>query len=353
MEQKGSELFQAACAGKDEDVQALLERGDIDINHLYDGVAVLEGSILNIQNSTALLLIKKGASLEFKDGTNAIHSASHCGLIEVAEAAINKGLNVKKRSRGNAHPIQCAAQSQDLDMITFLLDKGAKIPKFWVNPLSEDEDAQNPFTIAWGEQRYDIFLTLLDTCLSLMCHKEKNKYEALLLQSQKGDPRDKLADRLVLWLEWEGFLPSLYPDYNSPETLFLRTLERVFGGRCRGELHIVKILVQKGVHLPLDIDTFLNRHLYSINEQPSGLARKMEIHPSILDVIFAALPRIGKEYAEKSWIITILFALSKKELPFTFDNVKSELGNMLLQESVPSFIPLQILKGSSWLTTES
>ncbi|KAI8396347.1 hypothetical protein FOFC_20894 [Fusarium oxysporum] len=247
MEQKGSELFQAACAGKDEDVQALLERGDIDINHLYNGMTALEGSILNLQNSTALLLIKEGASLEFKDGTNALHGASRCGLLEVAEAVINKGLNVKKRSRGNAHPIQCAAQSQDLDMITFLLDKGAKIPKFWVNPLSEDEDAQNPFTNAWGEQRYDIFLTLLDTCLSLMCHKEKNK--------------------------------------------------------C----------------------------LYGINEQPSGLARKMEIHPSILGVIFAALPRIGKEYAEKSWIITILFALSKKGLPFTFDNVKSEIGNMLLQ----------------------
>ncbi|KAJ0138141.1 Uncharacterized protein HZ326_18889 [Fusarium oxysporum f. sp. albedinis] len=70
------------------------------------------------------------------------------------------------------------------------------------------------------------------------------------------DPRDKLADRLILWLEWEGFLPSLYPDYNSPETLILRTLERVFGCRCHGELHIVKILVEKGVHLPLDIDTF-------------------------------------------------------------------------------------------------
>ncbi|KAK2667883.1 Ankyrin repeat [Fusarium oxysporum f. sp. vasinfectum] len=355
MKQKGSELFQAACAGNDEDVKALLERGDIDINHLYNGKTALEGSILNLQKSTALLLIKRGASLEFKNGTNALHSASRCGLIEVAETAINKGLNVKKRSRNNTHPIQCAAQSQALDMITFLLEKGAKIPKFWVNSLSEDEDAQNPFTNAWDERRYDIFLTLLDACLSRMCYKAKNKYQALLLPSRKGDPRDKLAERLILWLEWEGFLPSPYPDrrYNSPENLILRTLERVFGFRCRGERHIVKILVEKKVHLPLGIDTFLNRHLCGINEQASCLTVKMKYNPSILDVIFAALPRIRKEYVEESWIITILFALSEKKLPFTLGNVKSELGNILLQESVPSFIHLQILKGSSWLTIES
>jgi ankyrin repeat protein len=97
----------------------------------------------------ALLLIEADASLVFTDGTNALHSASRCGLIEVAEAAINKGLDVNQKSRGNTHPIQCAVQSGDLDMVTFLLERGAQVHKFQVHPLFGDEDAQNPFTDAW------------------------------------------------------------------------------------------------------------------------------------------------------------------------------------------------------------
>lgn len=225
----------------------------------------------------------------------------------MAEAAINRGLNVNKRPRGNTYPIQCAVESGDFD-----------------------------------------------SCLNIICLKDKKKYQTLLSSLQKGDSRDILADRLILWLGWEGFMPALLSeDYNSPETLILRTLDRVFGIACRGEPRIVEILVQNGVHLPSDIDTFLNAQVSVINDRPSALPGKMEIHPNVLDIIFSALPSIKKEYVEESWIMTILSALSKKHLPFTLDNVKSELGNIFLQKSIPNFFHLQILKGSSWLTTES
>ncbi|KAF5701489.1 ankyrin [Fusarium mundagurra] len=354
-EDMGSELVQAACAGKYDDVKALLERGDIDIDHLYNGKTALEESILNLEEPTALLLIENDASLRFKDGTNALYSASRCGLIKVAKAAIKKGWNVNKRPRGKTYPIQCAVESGNIKMVIFLLEKGAEINKFQLYRLSKDQDSENPFTKAWAEQRYDIFIELLDACLSRMCQKAKNKYKALLLPSQKEDPRDKLADRLILWLEWEEFLPTLdlREEYNSPETLILVTLERVFGQRCRGEPRIVEILIKKRVHLPLHIDMFLNEQVSTISYQPSTLVREMEIQPNMLDIIFAALPMIKKGYLEESWIITIVSTLSKRGSPFTLDNVKSELGNIFLQESVPSFIHLQILKGSSWLTTES
>ncbi|KAF5227033.1 hypothetical protein FANTH_14896 [Fusarium anthophilum] len=179
-------------------------------------------AVLSKKVPAALLLINKGASLYFEYGRNALCAASFHSLKEVAQAAISKGIYVNEAfcwrkppmpSAIKTYPIQYAVQSGDADTVAYLLKQGANLNWFEVYPFGAHGEmlCNDPFSVAWKERRYDIFLLLLEATLTYKSQKRRMAPCGLLSPLEKTEPKERLAERLAPWLEvldWESFDPS-------------------------------------------------------------------------------------------------------------------------------------------------
>ncbi|KAF5624062.1 hypothetical protein F25303_11630 [Fusarium sp. NRRL 25303] len=192
----------------------------------------------------------------FENAAHTLYIASYYGFKEVVDAAIGKGVEINKPIYG-MHSILWAVNGGHADMVNHLLQQGVKISDFEVHPLQEDEFvtkySKNPFSAAWAQQRYDIFLLLLDATLTHKCREEGWQYSELLPQLHENDPRERLAERLAIWLKSTCWVP-VDPDdsYAGPNMVIWRTLELVFGMGMylRGESIIVRHLIEKKAPIP-------------------------------------------------------------------------------------------------------
>ncbi|SCO54238.1 uncharacterized protein FFNC_15414 [Fusarium fujikuroi] len=139
-----TDFHKAAHDGNDEEIKRLLESASVDINRRCYGKTALEMAIISKKVSAALLLINAGASLYFEHERNALCAASFHGLKEVAQAAIDKGIDVNEafywpkppmRPAIKTYPIQYAVQSGDADTVAYLLEEGANLNRFKVYPF--------------------------------------------------------------------------------------------------------------------------------------------------------------------------------------------------------------------------
>ncbi|EGU87758.1 hypothetical protein FOXB_01726 [Fusarium oxysporum f. sp. conglutinans Fo5176] len=338
-------LYEAASNGDNERIKELLQSPDANINQPCFGKTALEASIISRfrKESTALLLIDSGAQLDFKDGSNALCAASYYGLKEVVQAAIGKGLDINKPFHGK-HPILCAVKGGHADMVDHLLQQGVKISDFEVHPSQEGEfvteDSKNPFSAAWYQQRYDIFLLLLDATLAHECRERRWEYSELLPQLDESDPRERLAERLAIWLKSRP-LGSVNPktDYKGPDMVILRTLELVFGMgmRLRGDSILVGLLIEKNAPLPAFVLYFLERHWHGMNASPYNMFMSLHCRPAILEIIFTALPLIQQSNKEGCWLSRVANALVEEGLPLIYDSLEQKLGHQcsLMQKTIP------------------
>lgn len=337
-------LYQAASNGDNKKVEELLQITSVDINQLSFEKTALEASIIARKESTALLLIESGAQLDFKGGSNALCAASYYGLKKVVQAAVGKSLNINTPFNGE-YPILYAVKGGHADMVNHLLQRGVKISRFEVHPSQEGEfvtrDSKNPFSVAWHQQRYDIFLLLLDAALTHECCKRGWEYNELLSQLNESDPRERLAERLAIWLKspyWEPVDKDA--EYAGPNIVIWRTLELVFGMGMflRGDAVLVRLLIEKNVPFPENILDFIERHWYSLRMHPSGISHSLCFRPAILEITFTALPLIReRSVKEGCWLVRVLEALEKDDLPFTFESMEQKLGPKisLLRKTIP------------------
>ncbi|KAI8416821.1 hypothetical protein FOFC_03134 [Fusarium oxysporum] len=155
-------------------------------------------------------------------------------------------------------PILGAVKGGHADILDRLLQQGVKISDFEVHPSQEGEfvteDSRNPFSAAWYQQRYDTFLLLLDATLTHKCRKRRWEYSELLPQLDESDPRERLAERLAIWLKSRYWVPPVDPasSYAGPNMVIWRTLELVFGMGMflRGDSIIVSHLIEKKGPIP-------------------------------------------------------------------------------------------------------
>ncbi|KAH7201296.1 hypothetical protein DER44DRAFT_827910 [Fusarium oxysporum] len=305
---KVTPLFEAAGNGDNERIKELLQRPDANINQPCFGKTALEASLIFRHESTALLLMDLGAELYFKDGSHALCAASYYGLKEVVHAAVRNGLDINKPFHGK-HPILHAVNGGHADI------EGEPVTG----------DSKNPFSVAWYQQNYDIFLLLLDASLTYKCCEERWEYSELLPQLHESDPRERLAERLAIWLKSTYWVP-VDPDdiYVGPNMVIWRTLELVFGMGIllRGDSIIVRLLIEKKVPIPELVLVFLRRHWHGMKADPSRVSERLRFRPAILETIFTALPLISPEDEESLRIDSALRALetntlfSKKTFPF-------------------------------------
>lgn len=336
-------LYQAASNGDNKKLEELLQITGVNINQLCFQKTALEASIITRKESTALLLINSGAQLRFEDGSNALCAASYYGLKEVVQAAIGQSLNINTNVNGR-YPILYAVKGGHADMVDHLLQQGVKISRFEVHPLHESEFAtgnfKNPFSAAWHQQRYDIFLLLLDATLTHKCRKRGWEFNELPSQLNESDPRERLAERLAIWLKsryWEPVDEDA--EYAGPNMVIWRTLTLVFGmGRfLRGDSVLVRLLIEKNVPFPGSIPAFLKRHWYGLWKDPSGISNSLYLRPTILEITFTTLPLIRESDKEDYWLVRILNALVEDGLPFTFESIEQKLGPQcsLLRKTIP------------------
>ncbi|KAI7771130.1 hypothetical protein LZL87_014203 [Fusarium oxysporum] len=223
-------LYQAAGDGDNERIKELLQTPNVNINQLCFVKTALEASIIARKESTALLLIDSGAQLDFEEGSNALHAASYHGLKEVTQAAIEKVLDINKPFHGG-RPILWAVNGGHADTVDHLLQQGAKISDFEIHPRQESEfvmeDSRNSFSAAWYKQRCDIFLLLLDAILTHKCRKSRVEYSELLPELDESEPpRERLAERLAIWLKsWYWKPVDRETSYAKPNMVIRGTLE--------------------------------------------------------------------------------------------------------------------------------
>lgn len=128
MENKNNSLFDAAWAGDDKAIIALLSEG-MDINTQYDlGATPVYAAAQNNKASTVQLLINNGADIEIPIITNAtpLYAAAINCYPEVLNLLINAGANLEVRVDGYT-PIFVAIYAKCVQNIAPLLNAGAKI----------------------------------------------------------------------------------------------------------------------------------------------------------------------------------------------------------------------------------
>ncbi|KAL7755435.1 hypothetical protein ACKLNR_014533 [Fusarium oxysporum f. sp. zingiberi] len=247
--------------------------------------------------------------LDFEEGGYVLWAASYYGLKEVVNAAIGMGLDINKPFYGT-HFILGAVKGGHADMVDHLLQQGVKISDFEVHPCQEGEfvtaDSKNPFSAAWYHQRYDIFLLLLDATLTHKCREERWDYSELLRRLDESDPRERLAERLAIWLKSSYWVPVDRDDeyeYAGPNMVIQRTLELVFGMGMylRGDKDLVRLLIEKKVPIPEFVLVFLRRHWKGMSAGLDNMLRSLRFRPAILEIIHTAWPLIWQKDEEDLW----------------------------------------------------
>ncbi|KAF5966319.1 ankyrin [Fusarium coicis] len=257
--------------------------------------------------------------LAFEEAAQDLWTASYYGFKEVVDAAIGKGVDINNPIYG-IHPIVWAVKGGHADIVDHLLQQGATVSLFEVYPCQGDEFStdcsNNSLSAAWHHKKYDIFLLLLDAILTQKCREERWEYSELLRHLDEGDPRERLAERLAIWLKSTYWVP-VDPDdsYTGPNMVIWKTLMLVFGmgTYLRGDSIIVRHLIEKKAPIPEPVLAFLRRHWHGIKADHStgSMSRRLRSRPAILEIIFTAMPLIGQEGDEDLRIsigLTVLLA---------------------------------------------
>ncbi|KAI8406240.1 hypothetical protein FOFC_13709 [Fusarium oxysporum] len=201
-----------------------------------------------------------------------------------------------------------AVKGGHADTVDHLLQQGFEISGFQVHPIQEGEfvteDSKNPFSVAWYQQRYDIFLLLLDATLTQKCRKRRWECSELLPQLDAIDPRERLAERLAIWLKSRYWVP-VDPDssYAGPNMVIWRTLELVFGMGMflRGDGIIVSHLIEKKAPIPEKVLVFLRRHWNGMRAGSSNILTSLRLRPAMLDIILTAWPLMWRKDELDGW----------------------------------------------------
>ncbi|KAK2666162.1 hypothetical protein RAB80_018262 [Fusarium oxysporum f. sp. vasinfectum] len=225
----------------------------------------------------------------------------------------------------------------------YLLQQGAEISRFRVHPEDEEfvtKDSRNPFSLAWYWQRYAIFLLLLDATLTHECRKTEWVHIGPLSPLSEGGPRERLAERLTIWLRSRSSkLIDDEDEYEGPDVVISRTLELVFGigMYLRGDNILVGLLIEKNAQLPEFVLGFLRDQWHDMNGCPYSISWKLRHRPTILEITFTALPLIQQSDEGDCWLIRVANALKKEGLPLTYDSLEQKLGQQwsLMQKTIP------------------
>jgi ankyrin repeat protein len=123
-------LMESACAGNDDCVKLLLDRGAAIDAGLDSATATtaLSAAVWNGLEDTALLLLDRGASVKAKDedGNPLLLCAAARDFDRIALALVKKGANVDEPGMAGTTPLICAAWGGNAVITRALLDAGAR-----------------------------------------------------------------------------------------------------------------------------------------------------------------------------------------------------------------------------------
>ncbi|KAJ0136973.1 Uncharacterized protein HZ326_20049 [Fusarium oxysporum f. sp. albedinis] len=162
-----------------------------------------------------------------------------------------------------------AVKGGHADTVDHLLQQGVQISGFQVHPIQEGEfvmeDSKNLFSVAWYQQRYDIFLLLPDATLTQKCRKRRWEYRP----------------NMAIW----------------------RTLTLVFGMGMflRGDGIIVSHLIDKKAPIPENVLVFLRRHWNGMRAGSSNILTSLHLRPAMLDIIVTAWPLMWRKDELDGW----------------------------------------------------
>ena len=180
--------------------QMLLDRG-ADMHILDDeGNSVFENAVAHGHIKLIDVLLEHGASVNEKgaSGDMPLHHACMDDNVKVAGYLIEKGADVNPKDSHS--PLQIASYRGHLDMVEFLLSKGA-------NPNHKDPKGQTAFLIACYQGNLPVVKVLLeggadintcsnsgDTCIHFSCYQYPNKNVLKYLVDKGADLYGKNND---------------------------------------------------------------------------------------------------------------------------------------------------------------
>jgi ankyrin repeat protein len=126
-------LLRAACAGRTDEVRALLDRGANPNNGLsLEREPILVCAVHNGHLETVRLLISRGADVNASydsDGRAALGEAASAGLVEIVKVLLENGAHPEKGTRGatGGTPLMNAANRGHVEAVKVLLAMGANV----------------------------------------------------------------------------------------------------------------------------------------------------------------------------------------------------------------------------------
>lgn len=152
-------LWDAAQQGEVDLVAALLDDGSAEIDYVHveawrKTTPLLE-AIYNMQEAAALLLIERGAKVDFCDNMQRtpLHGACQHGLEKVAKELVTRGANIEAEDDRQWRPLHLASFHGYEGIARFLVERGAQ-----VNVANSDKSTPLLSSLSQGCEPIALFL---------------------------------------------------------------------------------------------------------------------------------------------------------------------------------------------------
>jgi ankyrin repeat protein len=123
-------IFKACETGDVATLKTYLDKEGYEADYAKQGYPLLHTAVENAQINMTEFLLKRGAdvhAIDFIWKREAIHAASRLGYISLVSLLLDYGANVDARTIYGCTPLRFAYSNGDLEMMKFLISKGANI----------------------------------------------------------------------------------------------------------------------------------------------------------------------------------------------------------------------------------
>ncbi|MHC1704037.1 MAG: ankyrin repeat domain-containing protein [Tenuifilaceae bacterium] len=229
-------LHFAIASQKIDIVKFLIDKGS-DVNITSNtGETPLHIAAKLRMNDIVLLLISKGAKIDINDGanytplTNAIHHHNSIsqvsGKLETVKILVENGADINKKGMWGWFPIQVAAEFGPVEVVDYLIDKGAIIP------TEQGQDSYQLLNASCTRGLDKLFEKLMEKGFDL----QVNQYTRGLIHAAAAGGSEKIVEELLR----KGFKVMVGDVYGwSP----------LHSAAEKGNLKVVELLVSLGADI--------------------------------------------------------------------------------------------------------
>ncbi|MEN6622754.1 MAG: ankyrin repeat domain-containing protein [Smithella sp.] len=226
----GCNSFQKIVQKKDSKALKDYIYGERDVNMMEDGATLLMWASYHCNIEAVKLLLKRGAAVnsQGRDEKIALHSAATTGCVEVIDYLIDKGANIDALDNKGCSPLGLAAWYWKEDAVQLLLERGAN-DNIAINYLEKERNSNyNISLVKTAKWRVERGKTIN------VAHKDK---QVLFVKTDIDDipiistePRDN-AYAVVIGIESYRNIPN--SDYSRSDATLVKTYLKALGFRER------------------------------------------------------------------------------------------------------------------------